>query len=148
LSNKYFMELPIKVQAIIYRQSLNEIEYLMIKRREEDGGFWQSVTGTLEEGEFLAKCMQREIQEEIGVSEILSQTGIIYTYTWRKSSMLITEYVYGIEVSSKTEILLSFEHSEYQWCSFSKALDLLIYPENKKALQILQNLLEKNKKLL
>ena len=45
------MELPIKVQGVLYTKPNQKIEYLLIKRNEKDGGFWQSVTGTLEEGE-------------------------------------------------------------------------------------------------
>ena len=41
------MELPIKVQGVIYSKKNDKTEYLIIKRCESDGGFWQGVTGTL-----------------------------------------------------------------------------------------------------
>lgn len=40
------MELPIKVQGVVYTKPNQKIEYLLIKRNKKDGAFWQSVTGT------------------------------------------------------------------------------------------------------
>ena len=63
------MELPIKVQGVIYAEGNKKRNYLIIKRREKDGGFWQGVTGTVEEGELLTDCLTREIKEELGIEK-------------------------------------------------------------------------------
>jgi len=45
------MRLPIQVQAILFRKTNREIQYLLLKRTPEKEGFWQPVTGGLEEEE-------------------------------------------------------------------------------------------------
>lgn len=53
------MELPIKVQGAMYSRNNEKLEYLIVKRSVNDGGFWQGVTGTLAEGETLINCLIR-----------------------------------------------------------------------------------------
>ena len=45
------MRLPIQVQAILYRKTNTEIQYLLLKRISDTGGFWQPITGGIEKGE-------------------------------------------------------------------------------------------------
>ena len=47
------MRLPIQVQCIIFRKTNNSFEFLLLKRVPSKGGFWQSLTGGLEDGESL-----------------------------------------------------------------------------------------------
>jgi len=54
------MRLPIQVEAIIFRRNGNTIEYLLLKRLPDRNGFWQPVTGGLEEGETLVEALRRE----------------------------------------------------------------------------------------
>lgn len=82
------MELPIKVQGVMYSRSNEKLEYLIIKRSADDGGFWQGVTGTLEEGETLVKCLIREINEEIGIENIKNISGIKQIIQWAKKMVL------------------------------------------------------------
>ena len=62
------MRLPIQVEAILFRKNEGEIEYLILKRKQERGGFWQPITGGLEEGETLMEALRREIKEETGIT--------------------------------------------------------------------------------
>ena len=63
-----YSELPIKVQGIVYRQRRGgDVEILLLKRSEEDGGFWQMLTGTMEMNESVEECLVRELWEETGV---------------------------------------------------------------------------------
>ncbi|UCC34079.1 MAG: NUDIX domain-containing protein, partial [Candidatus Bathyarchaeota archaeon] len=55
------MRLPIQIQAILFKRSGGEIQYLLLKRCPERGGFWQPVTGGLEEGENRLEALKREI---------------------------------------------------------------------------------------
>ena len=69
------MKLPIKVQGVVHSIQDGEVSYLLIKRNSKDGGFWQSVTGTVNDGECLVDGLSRELEEEIGVRP----TGIEHT---------------------------------------------------------------------
>jgi len=61
------MRLPIQTEAVIYRRNGDTIGYLLLKRLPERNGFWQPVTGGLEEGETRTEALYREIREETGI---------------------------------------------------------------------------------
>jgi len=135
------MRLPIQVEAIIFRRNGTVIEYLLLKRLPERNGFWQPVTGGVEEGETRDEALQREIMEETGVRNIVAVIEGLYYFEFSDPN-LNQEYVYGVEVSSSEEIVLDpKEHSEYKWCSFQEALQLLHWKENKEALRKLNTTL-------
>lgn len=132
------MELPIKVQGVIYAEENKKRNYLIIKRREKDGGFWQGVTGTVEEGELLTDCLTREIKEELGIEkeDIAKISQILQTIQWKKQNgFVITEYVYAVKIGRKQEIWLSDEHVEYKWCDFDEAYNTLGKENNKNTLK-------------
>lgn len=139
------MELPIKVQGVMYSKENDELEYLIIKRCPGDGGFWQGVTGTLDEGEFLKACLIREIKEELGISDINSISDLKQTFQWsKKNGFMITEYVYAVEINKKIDVILSMEHDDYKWCNFEEAYKLLEKENNKTTLKIInEDLLNK-----
>jgi len=129
------MRLPIQVEAIIFRRNGNKVEYLLLKRLPERNGFWQPITGGVEEGETRNEALRREIREETGIKNIVAVLGDLYVFEFSDPS-LNQEYVYGVEVSPSEEIILDQkEHSEYKWCSFQEALQLLHWKENKEALR-------------
>jgi len=54
------------------------------------------------------------------------------------------EYVHGVEVSPAMDVVLDGkEHSQYRWCSFQEALQLLHWKENKETLERLDTILGK-----
>ena len=129
------MRLPIQVEAIIFRRNGNKVEYLLLKRLPKRNGFWQPVTGGVEEGETRNEALRREIREETGIKNIIAVLEDLYLFEFSDPN-LNQEYVYGVEVSPSEEIVLDRkEHSEYRWCSFQEALQLLHWKENKEALR-------------
>ena len=80
-------ELPIKVNGVVVRkkEGLNW-EVLVLKRCKEDGGFWQTVTGTLHEGEYLEECLIRELEEEANIpkSGVKKIHDGLYKFHWEK----------------------------------------------------------------
>jgi len=129
------MRLPVEVEAIIFRRNDTRIEYLLLKRLPQKNGFWQPVTGGMEEGETLEEALRREIIEETGVKNIVAVIEGLHYFEFSDPGPY-QEYVYGVEVSPSEEIALDGkEHSEYRWCSFQDALQLLHWKENKAALR-------------
>ena len=132
------MELPIKVQGVMYSKTNDKIEYLIIKRSEKDGGFWQGVTGTLEEGEKLKECLIREIKEELGIVNINKISEIEETIQWaKKTGFMITEYVFSVELDRNINVTLSEEHNDYKWCDFNEAYQWLGKDNNKNTLKMI-----------
>jgi 8-oxo-dGTP pyrophosphatase MutT (NUDIX family) len=66
------MRLPIQVEAIIFRRKNSTIEYLLLKRLPGRNGFWQPITGGVEEGETQEETLRREIKEETGMKNLIS----------------------------------------------------------------------------
>jgi 8-oxo-dGTP pyrophosphatase MutT (NUDIX family) len=135
------MRLPIQVEAIVFRRRRGVIEYLLLKRLPERNGFWQPMTGGVEEGETRVEALHREIGEETGIRNLIRVIEGLFYFEFSDPD-LNQEYVYGVEVSpSETVVLDGREHSEYRWCSFQEALQLLCWKENKEALRRLNGLL-------
>ena len=135
------MRLPIQVEAIIFRKKGNKIKYLLLKRMPERNGFWQPVTGGLEEGETRTEALRREIYEETGVKNSIRIIDSLYYFEF-SDPYPNQEYAYGVEISPSEDIVLDGkEHSEYRWCSFQEALQLLNWKENKEALRRLNKIL-------
>jgi len=135
------MRLPIQVEAIIFRRKRGRIEYLLLKRLPERNGFWQPVTGGLEEGETRREALHREIEEETGIKDLIRVIEGLHYFEFSEPN-LNQEYVYGVEVSPAEEVVLDGkEHSEYRWCGVQYALQLLNWKENKEALEKLSTIL-------
>lgn len=159
------MRLPIQVQIYIYRKLENKIEYLLLKRIAERHGFWQAVTGGLEEGEDLKTCALREVAEETSIIEYLDFFGPYYVFQFvdcpfygnilenekinlsaiDNKKLTSTEFVFAMEISENEKVDFSnniyVEHEEFKWCSFQEALSLLKYDSGKGALKLLNNIL-------
>ena len=145
------MRLPIQVQAILFRKINGEIQYLLLKRISDIGGFWQPVTGGVEEGERRIQALEREVLEETGIknfARIIEDVGYYEFLDFFKRearSRLIKEYAFGVEISSNEKIVIGWEHSEYRWCNSEEALKLLKWKENKEALKKLNEILSRQK---
>jgi isopentenyldiphosphate isomerase len=131
------MDLPIKVEGIIFAKGGNDYKFLIIKRVPEDGDFWQPLTESLEEGETVKECLKRGVKEELGLDEIKSVTERIWSFPWEnKHGEPNIDLVYGVEISEDSKITINpQEQSEYKWCIFEEAMELLGKENNKKALE-------------
>lgn len=131
------MNIPIKVEVIVFARSDKDFKFLIIKRVPKDGGFWQPLTESLEDGEFVEKCLRRGVKEELGLNRIKSITERLWSFSWKnKKGEPNIDLVYGIEISENDKIEINTnEHSKYKWCTFDEAMSLLGKENNKKALQ-------------
>lgn len=112
---------PESVLVIVYTGDGQVLQLL----RREPAGFWQSVTGSLKEGETPLKAALREVREETGLdpSGGLTDGGVINRYpihpAWREryapEVVENTEYLFKLELPSGCDIRLSPEHLEYCW---------------------------------
>jgi 8-oxo-dGTP pyrophosphatase MutT (NUDIX family) len=148
------MRLPIQIEAILFKRSYGKIRYLLLKTNPERGGFWQPITGGLEEGETKIEALKREIREETGITNIIKIIENVHYYEVLDPSLIeyfkrhghaythVKEYAFGVEVSSDEEVILDEkEHSEFKWCSFQEALNLMRYKGYKDALKKLDRIL-------
>jgi len=137
------------VSALTWRRSPQGPEVLMMLRQPDQGLWWSSVTGMLEPGESLEAAAHRELQEEVGLSGILTPMNLIHTF-WVDPAILHlpegeprfnTETCFHMEVPPDAEVRLSpEEHSEYRWCSLEEAHALMRWEGSKAAVKRLGQL--------
>lgn len=136
------MRQPIQVEGVIFRRTKNGPEYLLLKRLPERNGFWQPVTGGVEDEETHEEALRREVFEETRVRSLISITECLLRFEFADPAPN-TEYAYGVEVSPQDAIMLDGnEHSEFRWCTFDEALHLLHWKENIEALKRLDGRLK------
>lgn len=134
------------VQVLIYpiRIAGSRWEYLLLRRTASRGGFWQGITGGVEEGEGLVEAAARELFEETGLVPFALEQ-IDYSYSlpmqdeWRDMYAAgveeIVEYVFVALVDGQQEPTITWEHDEWLWCRYHQALGLLAWPGNIEALK-------------
>jgi len=150
------MRLPIEIEGILFKRADGKVQYLLLKRHSETGGFWQPITGGLEEGETKMETLKREIREETGIKNIIKIIEDVHYFEFQDSSLIeyfkghgrvcnnVKEYAFGVEVSSDEGVVLDGkEHSEFRWCSFQEALRLMKWKGNKDALKKLNEIVTK-----
>lgn len=140
------MRQPIQVGIVVARQRGLEWEYLMLRRVKQGGGFWQYVTGGVEDEESPLEAAIRELREETGfVVETLE--AIDYARSFPVPESMKHHYDYGVteliehsflaKVASDSEPGIDpIEHEEYRWCTAEEASRLLYWPSNKEVLKI------------
>lgn len=124
-----------QAQVIPFKREDNEIRYLMLKRNEAKGGFWQAVTGGIAAGETPAEGALRELEEELEIAG-LPLIDLDYSFEFFSSlGRMLKEHVFAVDLTEKQEFTVSEEHTEYRWATLDEALGLVKYDSSKEALQ-------------
>jgi dATP pyrophosphohydrolase len=131
--------------VVIFSGEAQNRRYLLLRRVASHGGFWQSVTGSLEGNETHRQAAVREVFEETGVAfdqEELIELGVINTFEiapqWReKYAPGVThneEVCFALKVRSTDVRLDPIEHDAFEWTSYDRAVEMLYWDSNKRAL--------------
>jgi 8-oxo-dGTP pyrophosphatase MutT (NUDIX family) len=133
-----------QINCIVFKPEGGSYKFLILKRAEDRGGFWQPITGGVKEGEEQISAVKRELMEETGVTKYRQLINLKYSFCFSLPHLgNLTENVYAVEVHPETEIVLSHEHTEYRWLDFEESLVLIKYESNKEGLRRLRKVLER-----
>jgi len=136
-------KLPISVLVVVHTAAL---EVLLLERADRPG-FWQSVTGSQDEGEALRETAVRELREETG----LDATRYELTDWHRQNRYEIyrrwrsryapgvthnTEHVFGLQVPQPLEVALQpREHLRHEWLPWQAAAEKVFSWSNAEAIR-------------
>ena len=136
---------PVSVLVVVHT---DDGQVLLLKRAKPFE-FWQSVTGSLDEGESHADAAARELLEETGLTNegTLTYSGVSRTFyidpRWRDrfepGVVENVEYEWRYRLAATTEIVLNNdEHTEYCWLDVDKAAGKVWSWTNQEALESLK----------
>jgi dATP pyrophosphohydrolase len=129
------------IEAHIFREVENGIEFLLLKRSEEQAypRLWQMVTGKIKDNEKAYETALREIKEETGLVPIqLWVVPTVNSFYEPKDEYICLLPVLAARVNSQ-KIKLSDEHTEYKWVKKEEAQKLLAWEGQRKAVQIIED---------
>ncbi len=127
------------VEAHIIRKIENDIEFLLLKRSPEENypNLWQMVTGRIDDGEKIYETAVREIKEETGLSpQKLWVVPNVNSFYSPQRDKVFSVPVFAALVDSR-EVILSEEHSEFQWLKKDEAKPLLAWPGQRMSVDII-----------
>ena len=128
-----------KVQVWIVRgKDRSSLEVLLLKTVAVRGGFWQPVTGSVEQEESNFSAAQRELREETGFclsSDELSAIGYSFEFDSRWGGRVREEVFAAWILDAGTVKIDSREHSHFCWVDERQAFFLLHHEETKKCFQ-------------
>ena len=133
------------MQVVIFKETKIGREYLLLRRVADHGAFWQSVTGSLEEGESHEQAAVREIGEETGI--VCTEADLIalgLTNSFEIAPQWLPKYAPGVSRNEEvcfalrvtpSEIRLDpMEHDSYMWVNFKRASEIVYWQSTRCAL--------------
>ena len=121
---------------------------VLVMQRNDDPEFWQSVTGTLEQGEKPIETALREVLEETSIDIIQSAYQLIdcqkintyeirdrWKHRYPPGTPYNTEHVFAVEVANEQSIVLT-EHSAYIWLDKQSAMQQVWSSTNCEAISL------------
>lgn len=136
---------PVSVLVLIHTPD----HQVLLLERAAHPGYWQSVTGSVEEGESLVDAALREVAEETGIEasrETLRDWQIVNRYEifaeWRDryppGVRHNTEHVFALEVPAARPVTVApGEHLGYCWLPWREAAERCFSWSNRDAILLL-----------
>lgn len=136
-------KIPESVLVVIHTPDLQ----ILLLERSDHPGWWQSVTGSLEQGETPMQAAVREVAEETGLAaaqhelrdwEWTNRYEIFACYRHRYAPHIThnTEHVYGLCLPEPLAVTLApLEHLRYRWLPAALAEAACFSPSNQAAIR-------------
>ena len=135
---------PRSVQVVLFAETPTGREFLLLRRVQSHGGFWQSVTGSLEGEETHLQAAVREVAEETGYrphSDEVIPLGLVNVFEiapqWRvKYAPGVThneEVCFALQVDKRDVAIDAVEHDAFMWVNYDTATEMLYWESNRRA---------------
>jgi dATP pyrophosphohydrolase len=138
------------VEVSVFSFENAEPLYLLLRRSKTDTLYpdaWQIVTGSMEGKETALTAALRELKEETGYTpERVWIVPHVNTFFSVKHDAIHHTVIFAAQVPPKTNPVLSDEHHQYGWYPFEKAKEMLVWPGQIQALNIIHEYIVRGKK--
>jgi len=136
-------KIPVSVLVVIHTAD----GQVLLMERADAPGFWQSVTGSQDEGETLEQTAIREVREETGLDaaqfeltrwDISTRYEIYERWRHRYAPGVThnTEHVFGLKLPAPLPVTLApREHLRYEWLPWEAAAERCFSPSNAEAIR-------------
>jgi 8-oxo-dGTP pyrophosphatase MutT (NUDIX family) len=115
---------PVSIKAII----IDDNKVLCLKNERNE---WDLPGGKINFKEDVKDCLKREVKEETNLD--IKNLKILKPFCLRFNDVPVFIVVYSAEISCDSSIIISYEHSEYDFFSKSEIKNLIM-PQNFKNL--------------
>jgi lipoyl(octanoyl) transferase len=126
------------VSVVITRKGEQGPEFLLFRRTEVRGGFWQCVTGRLQQGESAEAAAVRELREETGGSALPHALGYVHAFAFGDARPPVTceETAFAVDWNEGEPVRMDpREHDAFEWVSAEQALARLPHAGLKRAVR-------------
>lgn len=141
-------KIPVSVLVVIHAPDMQ----VLLLERADHPGYWQSVTGSQNQGETLVQTAVREVAEETGLDasrylltdcRIQNEYEIYEEWRWRYAPEVThnTEHVFGLLVPEPLPVTVAArEHLNFTWLPWREAAEKVFSPSNAEAIRRLARL--------
>jgi dATP pyrophosphohydrolase len=135
-------KIPVSTLVVIYTPALD----VLLLERADHPGFWQSVTGSQDEGESLAQTAEREVMEETGIEarryaledwnlQNVYEIYPVWRHRYAPGVTHNTEHVFGLRVPERLAVRVEpREHLAAEWVPWREAAERVFSWSNRKAI--------------
>ena len=138
-------KIPVSTLVVIHTPALD----VLLIERADHRGFWQSVTGSQDEGETLAETAAREVGEETGIDasrfelkdwqvENVYEIYAVWRHRYAPGVTHNTEHVFSLEVPAGEPVRVApREHVQAIWLHWQDAAARVFSWSNRQAILML-----------
>jgi dATP pyrophosphohydrolase len=136
-------KIPVSVLVVIHTPDM----CVLLLERADHPGFWQSVTGSQNQGESLQQTAVREVAEETGLDAaryeltdwgVQNEYEIYEEWRWRYAPEVThnTEHVFSLRVPEPLPVSVAArEHLAFVWLPWQEAAEKVFSPSNAEAIR-------------
>ncbi len=126
-----------------YRPGPDGTPEYAVFRRSDAPSIWQAIAGGGEDNETPMETAIREAGEEakippdanfIRLDSLFSVPAeFVSGFLWGPDVLVIPQHCFGVDVGDHS-LVLSAEHTEFEWCTYGRAVSKLTFESNRLAL--------------